>query len=333
MSKNKFQLHLKGYVGGYDFDASYVDYVLGKNKDQEVNVLIDSLGGSVATALSISSAFAIHGNVTVHYVGMNASAATIASLGAKHVSIDASAMYLVHKCSNTFFQYGNLNADNLADLIDELSAAKDDLDKIDANIASMYARKCKKEASELLDLMKVGGWLTAQEALEWGFVNEITEYDNDKAPKLTDAVASAMASVGMPIPNLPIAEKESAISRFINSISNLFANKSDNNVVTNQVSTSMHKFSSLCALLNIEEFSATDGMVSLSVDQLTAIENRLADDDSEKSQLKQQIEALNKQPADTGKQVVETKADGNFSDAEKYVKSFNNARELFNMLP
>lgn len=71
-----------GYVGGYDFDRSYVDYILGQNKDKEVNVLIDSLGSSLATALSIASAFRNHGYVNVHFVGMNASAATIASLGA-----------------------------------------------------------------------------------------------------------------------------------------------------------------------------------------------------------------------------------------------------------
>ena len=88
MAQTNYHLHLKGYVGGYDFDAAYVDYILGKHKDEQVNVLIDSLGGSVATALSIAAAFSNHGNVAVHYVGMNASAATIASLGAKHVSID-----------------------------------------------------------------------------------------------------------------------------------------------------------------------------------------------------------------------------------------------------
>ena len=91
MPKNNYHLHLTGYVGGYDFDRSYVDYILGQNKDKEVNVLIDSLGSSLATALSIASAFRNHGNVNVHFVGMNASAATIASLGAKHVSMDASA--------------------------------------------------------------------------------------------------------------------------------------------------------------------------------------------------------------------------------------------------
>ena len=27
-----YQLHLKGFVGGYDFDADYVDYILNNNK-------------------------------------------------------------------------------------------------------------------------------------------------------------------------------------------------------------------------------------------------------------------------------------------------------------
>lgn len=93
-------LHLKGFVGGYDFDRDYVDDILSKNPGKPVNELIDSTGGSLATALSISSAFKRHGDVSVHFVGMNASAATIASLGAKHVSIDTAAWYLVHKCSN-----------------------------------------------------------------------------------------------------------------------------------------------------------------------------------------------------------------------------------------
>ena len=45
MAYSKYHLHLKGYVGAYDFDRDYVDYVLFKNPDAEVHVLIDSLGG------------------------------------------------------------------------------------------------------------------------------------------------------------------------------------------------------------------------------------------------------------------------------------------------
>ena len=81
MANTQYALHLKGFVGGADFDRNYVDYVLAQHVGKPVNVLIDSLGGSVATALSIASAFRNHADVSVHFVGMNASAATIASLG------------------------------------------------------------------------------------------------------------------------------------------------------------------------------------------------------------------------------------------------------------
>ena len=100
MARAKYHLHLKGYVGGYDFDSDYVDYILNRDPDTEVHVLIDSLGGSLATALSIVATFRNHGNVHVHFVGMNASAATIASPGAKHVSIYSSERPLPTQCSH-----------------------------------------------------------------------------------------------------------------------------------------------------------------------------------------------------------------------------------------
>lgn len=161
MAKTKYNLHLKGYVGGWDFDSDYVDFVLNKNTDKEIAVLIDSLGGQLNTALSISSAFRRHGNVHVHFVGMNASAATIASMGAKRITMDRSAMYLVHQCSQSFFEWGSLNATDMQNLIDNLEKQKSDLDKLDANVAEMYAGRCKKKSADLLELMKMGGWLTA----------------------------------------------------------------------------------------------------------------------------------------------------------------------------
>src|SRR5574344_2311578 len=151
MPQTQYNLHLKGFVGGADFDRNYVDYVLAKNAGKDVNVLIDSLGGNLATALSIAAAFKNHGKVSVHFVGMNASAATIASLGARHISIDANAMYLVHKCSSSFFEWGSLNADQFADLISSCEKIKADLDKLDLNIASMCSGKCKKSPKSLLD--------------------------------------------------------------------------------------------------------------------------------------------------------------------------------------
>ena len=231
MAKKNYNLHLKGYVGGWDFDADYVDYVLGKNQDGEVNVLIDSLGGSLAKALSIVAAFRNHGNVNVHFVGMNASAATIASLGAKHVSMDSSAMYLVHKCSMEFFQWASANSDKLRSIIKEAEQMKEDLDKMDANVAEMYAAKCKREPSQLLALMKKGGWLTAKEALDWGFVDEITDFEDDMAPVITDDMAADMSSAGIPMPEGFSRVNPSAFNRFVVALTNFFKSNQNNNKI------------------------------------------------------------------------------------------------------
>ena len=329
MSNATYNLHLKGFVGGADFDRNYVDFVLAQNSEQSVSVLIDSLGGSLATALSIASAFRYHGDVSVHFVGMNASAATIASLGAKHISIDTNAMYLVHKCSTEFFRWCDLNADNTQDLINELQAQKNDLDKLDANIASMYSAKCKKDVKDLLELMKVGGWLSAQEALDWGFVDEITN-SNEQAPVLTDALASAMANAGMPIPNIPVQDRNSPFAKFIASLSSLFKSEKSSNL-SNTMNITLANISKI---LNQENFTATDNMVTLSVENLQAIENALDKQAKEIDSLNERISALASAPADSSTAVIE---DNKPSMTEKsYVEEFydtvNSARKLYNLV-
>jgi len=200
-----YDLKLKGFVGGWDFDSDYVSYVLNKCKDKPVAVLIDSLGGNVSTALSITSMFKDHGNVEVHYIGMNASAATIASMGAAKVTMDKNAMYLVHKSSQILFEWSQMNADQILEHIKQLEKTATDLQKIDANIADLYTDRCKrkgKTCAEVMNLMSVGGWLTAQEALDWGFIDEITDIDESQEAKLDEVQMSYMAKEGIPFPEL-----------------------------------------------------------------------------------------------------------------------------------
>ena len=336
MPKTAYHISLKGYVGGYDFDRSTVDRELAKNEGKQVNVLIDSLGGSLATGLSISAAFKNHGNVNVHFVGLNASAATIASLGAAHISIDAGAMYLVHQCSMAFFEWGSLNSDQFATLIADCEKIKADLDKLDLNCAQLYARKCRKPTADLLALMKVGGWLTAKEALDWGFVDEITDLADEPAPKLTDSLASAMANAGIPIPHIPLAEpdKESAFAKFISALTSFFR---PNATVTNTLTTAMNKtYTFLCAVLGITALELTNNKASLSDEQLSAIENHLADlgkkvEDRDKTIADLQAKLAAK-PAVESKQVVEDSKPGEQqpkNDVEQFVDTYNSARALF----
>lgn len=351
MSKTAYNITLKGYVGGYDFDRSTVDRELAKNEGKQVNVLIDSLGGSLATGLSISAAFRNHGNVNVHFVGLNASAATIASLGAAHISIDAGAMYLVHKCSMAFFEWGSLNSDQFTTLIADCEKIKADLDKLDLNCAQLYAARCKRKPEDLLALMKVGGWLSAKEALDWGFVDEITDLADEPAPKLTDALASAMANAGMPIPNSPIAEaeKDSAFSRFLAALTSLFSAKAerqaDNKPSTNPITTAMIKtYTFLSAVLADNPLTVNDGKAAITAAQLDCIEDALADKDRICNEQKQTIEdrdktiadlqaKLAKQPAEPTRQVIEDSKPGDNApknDVQAFVETFNSAKALYN---
>ena len=359
MKNTNYHLHLKGYVGGCDFDRNYVDYILARNEGKPVNVLIDSLGGSLATALSIASAFRAHGDVTVHFVGMNASAATIASLGAKHISMDSSAMYLVHKCSAEFFEWGSLNADQLAEVRDNCEAAIRDLNKLDNNVANMYAGKCSKKQEALLDLMREGGWLTANEALEWGFVDEVTQFIEEK-PVLTDAVASAMAAAGMPIPNVPTDSNESLFARFLTAIASLFKpakvethaepieveseTSEENQEPENsepQVSNEQNQsepmkrlFKLVGAVLKQEDFAVGEDGVTLSAAQIESVENALAERDKRNEELAEQVAAMKAAPAEKSNSVVETSHEQNEpSQFEGFVKTVNTAKELFNMVP
>lgn len=225
----EYHLHLKGRVGAWDFSPDMVYYVLDKHKDDEVHVLIDSLGGSVQAALSISAAFKRHGKVHCHYVGMNASAATIASMGAKRVTIDTDALYLVHKCLNLVFEWDWMNADQLAAKIAKLEQMKDDQQTVDGCVAGMYASRCKgKTKDEVLALMKRGGWLTAEEALSWGFVDEITDDAEDDKPELNEEVQASLTTAGIPMP--PIAVKKASVAeKIIGIITQLFTNTAARN--------------------------------------------------------------------------------------------------------
>lgn len=327
MAKNKYHLHLKGFVGDDDFNADYVDYILAKYPDEPVNVLIDSLGGYLATALSISAAFARHGNVTVHYVGMNASAATIASLGAVKVTIDTNAMYLVHKASQTFLKWASLNADEMQQLIDNLAKSKEDLDKIDCNIAAMYANRCKRSSKDLLELMARGGWLTAAEAKEWGFVDEITAEKDEKAPSLTEVQASVIAAAGIPVPKVPIAatqeQKEQSffaqiLTQFLSFIKGNTKQVHDMETETNHTPTTDEQPVDVLAL-------------QAQIDTLTSERDNLQ---NQVNDLQNRIEALNHQNGDEPKHIKDDKKGGEKEEnaLSDFFNSMNEATRLYNLL-
>lgn len=311
----KYDLHLKGFVGGWDFDADYVDYILEKYADRHVDVLMDSPGGYISTALTIANAFRRHGDVTVHFAGVNASAATVASLGAKEITMDRMACYMIHRGSVDVIEFSTLNAEQIQQKCEELQKKKDALETLDNIIAASYAQRSTKTPEEIKEAMSNETWFTPEQALEWGFIDKITEYEEDAAPILDTVTAQAFIASGVALP--PIALKNSDKSPIAALISKIIAAFTPKN-------TTMEKETKPTQDPQPKD-EAKDPQPK------NTAEDIIAQKDAKIAELENRIKDLEKQPAQEQQNVVDTpKADTHTSDFCNSVKS---ASELFNSLP
>lgn len=171
----EYNLIIDSHIGPWGYSKNYIRSQMSSYRNKPVSVRISSLGGSVDDALDIRQQFIDHGDVTCYLFGYVASAATILATGAKKTCMSKYAFYLIHKVSNWVDAWGNYNADQIQQLIDDLKANKLENDKMDLVLANLYANKCKKKVDDILPVLKEGRWLTAQEALEYGFIDEIVE--------------------------------------------------------------------------------------------------------------------------------------------------------------
>lgn len=196
----------------------------------------------------------------------------------------------------------------------------------------------KKTNKHWLDLMKVGGWLTAQEALDWGFVDEICDLPGDVTPKVTAQVIEDLSEAGIP---LPFSVQERNDSR-VDKIFSLFASFFRSNTQHQQSSVTMNKkFQSIIGCLEIEAIEESDGKFHLSADLMQKLDSHLQEMDSKIKELKEtisqkdsELEALRKKPADETKHVVDDKsAEKEKSPFESYVENVRQAKDLFNQIP
>lgn len=130
-----------------------------------IHLRINSPGGDVFDARAIATAIANHpSKVIAHIDGLAASAATYIALAADEVQMADGGFFMIHNAWTLAFG-------NSGDLI----AMADLLDKIDSTIVNDYAKKTGKTADEIGAWMAAETWFTAQEALDNGFVDSITE--------------------------------------------------------------------------------------------------------------------------------------------------------------
>lgn len=130
-----------------------------------IKVLINCFGGDVFESTAIHNWLKSQSAKTeVHLVAVAASGATMISSGADRVVMPRNGYYMIHEAHG-----GTGGGSDDHKIISEL------LGKMNANMANMYASKGNKSADEFRELMKKDTWLTAEEALALGLVDELTD--------------------------------------------------------------------------------------------------------------------------------------------------------------
>lgn len=148
------------------------------NETDDVEVDIASNGGDVFAASEIYTMLkGYQGNVTVNIQGLAASAASVIAMAGDKVSISPTAQIMIHKAWSGV--QGNT---------DDLAHQSAVLDGIDKSIVAAYSDKTGMDSSDVLQLMSNETWMTAQDAVDKGFADEIMFVD-DKQPQFTNSVS------------------------------------------------------------------------------------------------------------------------------------------------
>jgi len=158
---------MRGGIGDFENHISADDFLsaLSEHAGEDVTILLDSEGGSVTDGLSIYNAIMqYNGNVTVHIDAICASIATVIACAADRVVMNSNAKFMIHRAW-TVAMGNSVEFRSMADI----------LELMDADIASAYGDKTDLPEDELLAMMEAETWMSAEQAYDLGFVDEIHE--------------------------------------------------------------------------------------------------------------------------------------------------------------
>ena len=311
------RINIDGEIGGWDWDT-WEPVNTGKKIREaldaigdatEVEVLISSLGGDVDAALQIYDALAEKAakcRVTTIVTGLCASAATVIACAGSVRKISPTSLYLIHKCWGRCV--GNEN---------ELKQYLDFQQKVNEQMMKIYRRVFKGKNSELDDLMEAangnGKWITAEEAVNYGFATEMSEVPEEASAKgmSSGLMASFLNHARMTLGAAGKTETDNHDND----------GSDDSQLNTNQNNSEMKKLITTFALLAAalawsaeKEFDETKGL-TLSSDELGKLEEELkagkqakADLESAKAELQKKTDELKaaQEKAEQDKTAIET---------------------------
>jgi ATP-dependent protease ClpP protease subunit len=156
-----------GGIGSKDF----VQQLAALGDVNEITVRINSPGGDVFEGVAIYNALKTHpAKINVQIDSLAASIATVIAMAGDTITINDSAMMMVHNASGMCFGEA-ADMRSMADLLDQIRAGM---------MLGAYSRTGKSE-DELVAIMDAETWYTAQQAVEQGWADSMTPAASKKA--------------------------------------------------------------------------------------------------------------------------------------------------------
>jgi len=171
LSKTSAELFIYGDIVSnkwYDDDVVAGAFVkdLSDLKDiSEINVRINSYGGEVAAGMAIYNALKRHSaKINVSIDGFALSSASVIAMAGDRITMPSNSLIMIHNPSTVGF--GEVK--DFEKIINMLKKTTD-------AIKDVYVEKTGLSDKEILNLMNEETWLSADEALEKGFITNISE--------------------------------------------------------------------------------------------------------------------------------------------------------------
>jgi ATP-dependent Clp protease protease subunit len=194
------ELYIYGDITSYKWDdtditaKSFAEDLKALGDIKTLNVYVNSLGGSVFQGQAIYSVLKRHSAYKNVYIdGIAASIASVIAMAGDTVLMPKNAMVMIH--NPWTFAMGNS-----ADLRKEADA----LDKIRESMIVAYMDKIQDKTTEekLVELLDAETWLSAQEAFDYGFCDELLDEKEIAASCLDSKMLSNYKNTPDSIKNL-----------------------------------------------------------------------------------------------------------------------------------
>jgi ATP-dependent Clp protease protease subunit len=188
------EMELYGYISEYSwFDDDitpklFKDDLYKFGAGGPITIRMNSYGGDVIAASMMRAIIQDYpGRVTVRIDGIAASAATVVAMAGDLVKIQDTAYFMIHDPLVVFF-LAALNIEDLGRLLDELKTVK-------GGIMGAYQDRTGLSSTRISKMMTDETWMSAQEAVDLGFADQVVGGKSKKKDKAVQPPAPAVAMI------------------------------------------------------------------------------------------------------------------------------------------